>query len=452
MKRYPFSLFWIVGVAGFCAIDSMAFAEERDTLAGTWEFVTYFGDEKQTFTFNVPKDGELTFDGRPATEIEFEESLIAFTFTFGEKGDRVPLQFEGTLDGDAIVGEFLYAGSVVSQVDAKRISTRAEAPSPRRALESDAGDDLNLVGKTFLYEEDGEEVTFAFREKGEVFISGSEYGNGILARFEQDEEDLVITIGDDKVYASYDGDEFDLEEPEYFPEGYSITAVDADAYTAREFISSFGDRIQYWLFIPENYDDRKKYPLVLFNHGAGGLGNLDGVCLSEWAGPERQAANPCFILAPKFPGGKKKKSSGSDMIPEGVRGIQELIDEIERDFSIDMNREYVTGLSMGGTGTYMAIVARPDRFAAAVPVCGNEWILKLSPQQRGEEIRHLPIWIFHGEDDPVIPVNVSRDIVSMLKAAGGNPKYTEYPGVGHDSWSRAYRDSELIDWLFAQSK
>ena len=127
MKRHPFSLFWIVGVAGFCAIDSMAFAEEPDKLAGTWEFVTYFGDEKQKFTCNVPKDGEMTFDGRPATEFEFEESLITFTFTFGEKGDRVPLQVEGTLDGDVIVGEILDAGSVVSLVEANGTNERGNS-------------------------------------------------------------------------------------------------------------------------------------------------------------------------------------------------------------------------------------------------------------------------------------------------------------------------------------
>ena len=107
---------------------------------------------------------------------------------------------------------------------------------------------------------------------------------------------------------------------------------------------------------------------------------------------------------------------------------------------------------MGGTGTYMAIVARPERFAAAVPVCGNDWLLGLSPEQISKEVVQTPIWIFHGEADQVLSVDISRNIVSMLKAAGGNPKYTEYPGVGHDSWSRAYRDSELIDWLFAQSK
>jgi len=321
--------------------------------------------------------------------------------------------------------------------------------------------ELSLVDKTFTIEEDGEEITFVFRENGEVFISGSEFGDGIVATFEQEEEDVIITIGDEKLLASYDGDEFELEEPEYFPEGYDITSVGIDAYEARIFTSSEGDTIRYRLFIPEDYDENTKYPLVLFHHGGGGTGsdnirNLEGPCPREWAGPERQAANPCIIVAPQIPRNEKKRSESgrprTDVMNVHIKTIHEILDGLEKEFSIDKNREYVTGLSMGGECTWMSLIERPDRFAAAVPICGGDWIIGMSAEDRGKKFAQLPMWIFHGAADNVVSVDVSRESVKELKAAGGNPKYTEYPGVGHDSWTRAYRDSEFVDWLFAQSR
>jgi hypothetical protein len=107
------------------------------------------------------------------------------------------------------------------------------------------GDELYLVGKTFTIEEDGEEITFVFREDGEVFISGSEFDDGVTGSYEQEEEDVIITIGDEKIFAFFDGEEFEIEEPEYYPPGYNITAVGVDAYEARVYTSSEGDTIQY---------------------------------------------------------------------------------------------------------------------------------------------------------------------------------------------------------------
>lgn len=122
MKRYLLFSFLIVALAGFSTNRAIVFAEDSDELIGTWEFITHFGDEPQKFIFIVPEDGDMTFDDRPVTDWEFEENFVAFTFTLESKGDRVPLQFEGTLDDDVIVGEFLFSNSVASLVDAKRIS------------------------------------------------------------------------------------------------------------------------------------------------------------------------------------------------------------------------------------------------------------------------------------------------------------------------------------------
>jgi predicted peptidase len=329
------------------------------------------------------------------------------------------------------------------------------------AQENAISEDLSLVGRTFTIEENDEDIKFVFKENGVVFISGSEFGDGVEGSYTQDKEDVLIKIGNEEIFAFFDGKEFEFEEPEYYPPGYNITAVGVDAYEARKYKSSDGDTIQYRLFIPENYNEDIIYPLVLFHHGAGGTGNdnihnLEGPCPMEWAGPERHADNPCFIVAPQIPRNDKERSESgrprTDIMNVHIKTIHEILYRLEKEFSIDKDREYVTGLSMGGECTWMSMIQRPDRFAAAIPICGGDWIIGMSAEERGKKFAQLPMWIFHGEADGVVSVDVSRESVKQLRAAGGSPKYTEYLGVGHDSWTRAYRDQELIDWLFAQSR
>ncbi len=243
--------------------------------------------------------------------------------------------------------------------------------------------------------------------------------------------------------------------------GSAITKMTVDDYEPRIYTSSKGDRIQYRLFIPRDYDPTTKYPLVLFHHGGGGTGNdnrrqFEGPCPREWAGPERQAENPCFIIAPQIP--RREQRDRRDGPPRTevmrihIKTIHEILDSLEKEFSIDICREYVTGLSMGGECTWMSIIERPDRFAAAVPICAGDKFIGMEPSEIGAKFAQLPLWLFHGDADNVISVDVSRRLIKALRDAGGNPKYTEYPGVDHGSWELAYRDPELIKWLFAQSR
>ncbi len=132
--------------------------------------------------------------------------------------------------------------------------------------------------------------------------------------------------------------------------------------------------------------------------------------------------------------------------------VHELLDSLEKESSIDTNREYVTGLSFGGECTWMSLMERPDRFAAAVPICATDGYSGLTVEERVENLAQLPLWIFHGDADEKVPVQASRKMVKALRDAGGNPKYTEYPGVTHNSWDQAYRDPELVTWLFAQKR
>lgn len=232
-------------------------------------------------------------------------------------------------------------------------------------------------------------------------------------------------------------------------------------YKPRRFKAPSGDELPYRLFIPRGYDPAKKYPLVLFHHGGGGAGednrrNLEGAAVHEWIRPDAQAKHPCFIVAPQIPGKKsrdiKPGETPIEQMKRRIRTVHHIIDSLEEEFSIDKRREYVTGLSFGGECTWLSLMARPERFAAAVPICAGDRLMGVPNDQRADQFAEVPLWIFHGDADKVISVDFSRRIVKALRDAGGNPKYTEYPGVGHYSWDRAYRDADLIEWLFSQEK
>jgi len=218
-----------------------------------------------------------------------------------------------------------------------------------------------------------------------------------------------------------------------------------------------GEKLPYRLFIPPAYDPQKKYPLILFLHGAGERGDdneaqlVHAQVLRLVADPNR----PCFLVAPQCPVGRKwvevpwdfktfHETPAEPSLP--MRLTMELLDQLDKEFSIDPDRRYVTGLSMGGFGTFDLLVRRPDYFAAAVPICGG------ADDSKAAQIAHVAIWAFHGSADGAVPVVRSRSIIEALKKAGANPKYTEYEGAGHNVWSRAYLEPELPGWLFSQSR
>src|SRR5262249_38529581 len=157
---------------------------------------------------------------------------------------------------------------------------------------------------------------------------------------------------------------------------------------------------------------------------------------------------PCPRVAPQCPA--DGWWSGSERNRKGrthpLTLVLELIESMRTEFSIDDSRIYLTGLSMGGYGTWEAVALKPDLFAAAVPVCGGGDV-KAAPK-----IAKIPIWAFHGGKDGIVKPERSREMIEALKKAGGEPKYTEYPDAGHDSWTTAYADPKLHEWLFAQKK
>jgi predicted peptidase len=179
---------------------------------------------------------------------------------------------------------------------------------------------------------------------------------------------------------------------------------------------------------------------------------LHGV--GEFARPEIRRRYRCFLIAPQCPAAQRwvdvDWNAATHRTPsrpaKPVELVLELIDAMRKEYSIDPRRIYLTGLSMGGYGTWDLLARRPDLFAAAVPVCGG------GDEMQAPRIAAIPIWLFHGALDDAVPVSCSRNMVAALQKAGGHPRYTEYPRVGHASWLPAYRTPELMEWLFAQKK
>jgi predicted peptidase len=219
-----------------------------------------------------------------------------------------------------------------------------------------------------------------------------------------------------------------------------------------------GNQLPYRLLKPVAIEEGKRYPLVLFLHGAGERGTdnekqlIHGV--PQFAARSNREKYPCFLIAPQCPEDKRwvevDWAAGRHTQPkepsEPARLALALVEKANKELPIDPKRVYITGLSMGGFGAWDLLARRPDMFAAAAVVCGG------ADEATAAKIKDVPQWAFHGAKDPVVKPDRSRHMIAALEKAGGTPKYTEYPEVGHNAWDPAYRDPKLFEWLFAQSK
>ncbi|BBO36567.1 hypothetical protein PLANPX_6179 [Lacipirellula parvula] len=235
--------------------------------------------------------------------------------------------------------------------------------------------------------------------------------------------------------------------------------TNADLFEALEFKGADGEVLKYRLLKPIDFDAKakEKYPLVLFLHGAGERGD-DNERQLIWGGKELgdetlRRRYPAFVLVPQCPNDAvwaQIRWNGDEAKPDKMSGplglSLELIESLKKEYPIDENRLYAVGLSMGGFGTWDLLERKPGYLAAAVPICGGG-----DPKNVGA-YKSTPIWVFHGDADDVIKPELSREMIAALKAAGGTPIYTEYPGVGHNSWSPTFENRGTWDWLFAQRK
>lgn len=212
----------------------------------------------------------------------------------------------------------------------------------------------------------------------------------------------------------------------------------------RVFKDAEGHEFKYAVFVPHDYSADKTWPCIVFLHGAGERGD-DGLKQSQVGlGPAIRRREKTFPFIAVFPqcsnGGRWLADS-----PDGTRAFA-VLGEVEKSFRIDPDRVYLTGLSLGGMGTWSLGMKEPKRWAALVPVCGRG-----DPSQV-DKVKDLPIWCFHGDADRAVSVDGSRTMVKALEDLGKKPRYTEYPGVGHNSWDAAYGTDELYTWLLEQRR
>jgi predicted peptidase len=196
--------------------------------------------------------------------------------------------------------------------------------------------------------------------------------------------------------------------------------------------------MDYLLFLPQDYEKKDSWPLMLFLHGAGERG--DDLELVKKHGPpkivETKKDFPFILVSPQCKPKRRWEPSG----------LTALLDEAVAKYKVDKDRIYVTGLSMGGFGTWSLAADTPDRFAAIVPICGG------GEAYWTRQLVNLPVWVFHGGKDSVVPLERSEAMVEALKKRGGNVKLTVYPDAGHDSWTETYDNPELYEWLLQQKR
>ncbi len=246
---------------------------------------------------------------------------------------------------------------------------------------------------------------------------------------------------------------------------FASNAQDYSLFEKKEFVNKSGEVLPYRILYPENYDKTKQYPLVLFLHGGGERGNdnekqlVNGV--KAFLEPEARSKFPCIVIAPQCPEDSYWASVKFERtkypleldfnyeyeITKGLRLAIELTKSTMKSEAVDAEKVYITGLSMGGMGSLEAVYRYPKMFAAIAAVCGGADLNAYSKKQA-----KIPFWLFHGEVDGVIAVDNSRNLYAKLKAFGADVQYTEYPGVNHNSWEKAYIEPSLLPWMFSKSK
>ncbi|MGH7452659.1 MAG: prolyl oligopeptidase family serine peptidase [bacterium] len=216
----------------------------------------------------------------------------------------------------------------------------------------------------------------------------------------------------------------------------------------------------YQVYVPADFTPKKKWPVILFLHGAGERGD-DGVEQTQVGlGPairQHPERFPCIMV---FPQCRYNNVWFGDMETQALKALEQSLKE----FNGDAQRVYLTGISMGGYGTWYLAARHPGKFAAIAPICGGvvppptfpfpPAVARQIPAEKpyetiAQRIGKTPAWIFHGDADPTIPVSESRQMAAALQKLGGNVKYTEYEGVNHNSWDRAYTEPEFVSWLLS---
>lgn len=240
-------------------------------------------------------------------------------------------------------------------------------------------------------------------------------------------------------------------------------AQDKTMFSKEQFIKG-GDTLQYRMLLPENFDEKKQYPVLFFLHGAGERGTNNEAQLIHgsklFLNPENRKNFPAIIIFPQCPqddywanviigdgkklerfsfqkGGKPRKS---------MELLIALVAKIKSEKFSDKDRFYVGGLSMGAMGTYEILRRKPNVFASAFAICGGDHV------ENVKKYKHVPLWIFHGAKDSVVPIQKSEIVVNELKRLNSDVKFRIYPDANHNSWDPAFAEPDFLSWIFSYRK
>jgi predicted peptidase len=245
----------------------------------------------------------------------------------------------------------------------------------------------------------------------------------------------------------------------------TASAQDLTAFQKETFVSATGLELPYRILYPENYDKTKKYPLVLFLHGAGERGNNNESQLTHGArlfvDPANRQAYPAIVIFPQCPtegywssveidrntSPLTLKFDYSRPITPALQAAIELVQKMVVNEGVDKSRVYITGLSMGGMGTFEAVYRYPRLFAAAEPICGGADV-----KAYDKRVSKIPFRVFHGAKDVVVDVRHSQAIVEKLKILNTKVEYIEYPEVNHNSWDNAFAEPDFLSWMFSRKR
>jgi predicted peptidase len=217
-----------------------------------------------------------------------------------------------------------------------------------------------------------------------------------------------------------------------------VSAAEPAGQKACELERTIKVTMKYLLYLPKDYQQKPSWPLLLFLHGSGERGD-DLQLVAKHGPPKLIAAGqqfPFIVVSPQCPNSRSWEPYE----------LTALLDEIVERYKVDQDRIYLTGLSMGGFGTWALAVHTPGRFAALVPICGG------GEPMRTRRIAQIPAWVFHGAKDPTVPLEMAQKMVEALKKYGGEPKFTIYPEAAHDSWTETYANPQLYEWLLQQKR
>jgi predicted peptidase len=238
-----------------------------------------------------------------------------------------------------------------------------------------------------------------------------------------------------------------------FAVGAQLTKDDIE-FRKKYYATKTGERLPYRLYVPLGYDANRKYPLLLWLHGGDGRGSdnvkqLNGgnsIATHFWSGKDVQLNFPMFVLLPQCPSGDNWSDPDLNQPTKWLELTMSALADVQKEFSIDPDRLYLAGQSMGGLGVWSTLQAYRGKWAAAVILSAYDNFTDIPA------LAQTPLWVFQGEADETVPVTLVRDMMKQLNKAHGNLRYTEYPKTDHEVWKKAFAEPGLLAWLSAQKR